>query len=152
MRLYDFLKQTSGAGRVPYHMPGHKRSSAFDYLGDAAAIDFTEIDGLDNLHAPTGLLRDAMEFAAELYGAKRSFFLVNGSTGGILAAVYSLCRGGKRWIAARNSHKSVYNAAMMCGSPVHYLMPRFSDDGLVLDIRPEDAARALDAVPDAAAM
>lgn len=152
MRFYDILKQTSENGRAPYHMPGHKRSPAFDYLGDAAAIDFTEIDGLDNLHSPTGIIRDTMNLAKELYGAKESFLLVNGSTGGVLAAVYSVCRSGKPLIMVRNAHKSVYNAAVLCGSPVHYLMPRLSDDGLILDITPDEAAHAVEAAPDAAAM
>ena len=152
MRFYDILKQVSRTGRMPYHMPGHKRSPAFDYLGDAAAIDFTEIDGLDNLHSPEGIIRDTMNLAAELYGAKESFLLVNGSTGGVLASVYSVCRGGKPLITVRNAHKSVYNAAVLCGSPVHYLLPRLSDDGLVLDITPEEAAHAIAAAPDAAAM
>lgn len=152
MRFYDILKETSEHGRVPYHMPGHKRNPAFDYLGDAAEIDFTEIDGLDNLHSPGGIIRDTMNLAKELYGAKESFLLVNGSTGGVLAAVYSCCRGGKKLITVRNAHKSVYNAAVLCGSPVHYLMPRLSDGGLILDITPDEAARAIEEAPDAAAL
>lgn len=152
MRFYDILKETSEHGRAPYHMPGHKRNPAFDYLGDAAAIDFTEIDGLDNLHSPAGIIRDTMNLAKELYGAKESFLLVNGSTGGVLAAIYSVCRGGKPLITVRNAHKSVYNAAVLCGSPVHYLMPRISEDGLILDVTPEEAARAIESLPDAAAL
>ena len=152
MRFYDILKETSEHGRVPYHMPGHKRNPAFDYLGEAGAIDFTEIDGLDNLHSPCGIIRDTMNLAKEMYGAKESFILVNGSTGGVLAAVYSCCRGGKPLITVRNAHKSVYNAAVLCGSPVHYLMPRLADDGLILDVTPDEAARAIENAPDAAAL
>ncbi len=152
MRFYDILKETSEHGRAPYHMPGHKRSPAFDYLRGMAELDFTEIDGLDNLHSPEGIIRDTMDLAKELYGAKESFLLVNGSTGGILAAVYSCCAGGKPLIAVRNAHKSVYNAAVLCGSPVEYLLPRLSEDGLVLDVTPGEAARAIEAMPDAAAM
>ncbi len=152
MRLYDILKNESQNGRAPYHMPGHKRRAEYDYLGDAALIDYTEIDGLDNLHAPCGILREAMCYAAALYGAKKSFFLVNGSTGGVLSAVYSICRGGGMLIAARNSHKSVYNAAILCGSPVYYMMPRMSDCGFALDVTPAEAEEALAAHPNAAAM
>ena len=152
MRLYDILKQTSGNGRMPYHMPGHKRNPAFDYLGGTAGIDFTEIDGLDNLYSPEGILRDTMNLAAEVYRAKESFLLVNGSTCGILAAVYSVCRGGKPLIAVRNAHKSVYNAALLCQSPVHYLLPRLSEDGMVLDIAPNEVQCAVDNCPDAGAV
>lgn len=152
MRFYDILKQTSEHGRAPYHMPGHKRNPAFDYLAGMGEIDFTEIDGLDNLHSPAGIIRDTMDLAKEIYGSEESFLLVNGSTGGILSAVYAVCRGGKPLITVRNAHKSVYNAAVLCGSPVHYLLPRLADDGLVLDVTPEAAARAIEDAPEAAAM
>lgn len=152
MRFYDILKETSAHGRAPYHMPGHKRNPAFDYLAGMGELDFTEIDGLDNLHSPAGIIRDTMNLAREIYGAKESFLLVNGSTGGILAAVYSVCRGGKPLITVRNAHKSVYNAAVLCKSPVHYLLPRLADDGLVLDVTPEAAERVIENAPDAAAV
>lgn len=152
MRLYDILRQTAERGRVPYHMPGHKRSSAFDYLGETAELDFTEIDGLDDLHSPDGILLDTMELARETYGSDRAFLLVNGSTCGILSTIYTLCRDGRPLIAARNAHKSVYNAAAVCKSHVHYIMPRLSEDGLVLDVPPETVEHALDETPDAAAL
>ena len=152
MRFYDILMETSEHGRAPYHMPGHKRNPAFDYLGGMAELDFTEIEGLDNLHSPEGIIRDTMDLAKELYGAKESFLLVNGSTGGILAAVYACCAGRKPLIAVRNAHKSVYHAAMLCGGTVEYLRPRLAGDGLVLDVTPEEAARAIEARPDAGAM
>lgn len=152
MRLYDFLKNTSANGRLPYHMPGHKRSGAFDYLGDAAHIDFTEIDGLDDLHSPCGVLRDTMNLAREIYGSDESFLLVNGSTGGVLAAIHAVCHGGKPLIAARNAHKSVYNAAALCNSPVHFIMPRLADDGFVLDVTPDSVRNAISVFPNAAAV
>ena len=39
---------------------------------------------------------------------------MNGSTGGILAAVRAVSKPGEKLIMARNSHKSVYNAAELC--------------------------------------
>ena len=86
MRLYDYLAEAGAHGKVPFHMPGHMRSaSRFDWIAPFAPIDFTEIDGLDDLHAPEGILRDAMERAALRFGAERTFFLVGGSTVVILA-------------------------------------------------------------------
>lgn len=38
-------------------------------LQRAARLDITEIDGFDNLHDPEGILKDAEEKAAALYGA-----------------------------------------------------------------------------------
>ena len=51
----------------------HRGKSYFDccervarqaYLGGLERIDFTEIDGLDNLHAAEGILKEAMDHAA----------------------------------------------------------------------------------------
>lgn len=156
MRLYDILTDESKNGRTPYHMPGHKRNPGFDYLnGKLGAIDFTEIDGLDDLHAPNGILADAMKHAASIYGADSSYFLVNGSTGGIISAIYSVASCGscgRPLIIARNSHKSVYNAAVICGSPVSYVCPKLSEYGIPLDITPSDVKEAISKNPDSAAV
>ena len=73
------------SGVYPFHMPGHKRA-ALD-MPNPYTIDVTEIDGFDDLHHPEGILKEAQERAAKLYGAARSFYLVNGSTCGLLTAI-----------------------------------------------------------------
>ncbi|NLD03423.1 MAG: ornithine decarboxylase, partial [Clostridiales bacterium] len=91
--LYDLLAEELPR-RLPLHMPGHKRSSLLaPYLKALRAdLDVTEIEGFDNLHEPRGILLDGMRRAASLWGACRSFYLVNGSTGGILAGLRALSR------------------------------------------------------------
>ncbi|MBO7739159.1 MAG: amino acid decarboxylase, partial [Oscillospiraceae bacterium] len=87
-------------GAVPMHMPGHKRNVQLaEYLRKLGAdIDITEIDGFDDLHDADGVLAEGMERAARLWGAKRSFFCVNGSTGGILASVFAVLDDGDELI------------------------------------------------------
>ena len=58
----------------PFHMPGGKRAASL------LKLDITEIEGFDDLHHPEGIIKKAMEKAANIYGADKSFFLVNGST------------------------------------------------------------------------
>ena len=94
--LYDQLKKLDRDTRYPYHMPGHKRNPGAGPLKDVMAIDITEIDGFDDLHDATGILRDAQARAAKLYGAEESFFLVNGGTAGVLAAVCAVCAAERR--------------------------------------------------------
>ena len=149
--LYDQLLKFSAAGRVPFHMPGHQRA-AFPWLGDAARIDFTEIEGLDNLHAPEGILRDASDRAARRWGADRSFLLTGGSTVGALAAIWTAAKGGRPLILARSCHRSVYHAAMLTGSPVMYIAPRLHPLGFALGITAADAEEAFEKSPDAAAL
>ena len=87
--LTDKLKEYSASGMLPMHMPGHKRNTGkFPWLRDLGAdLDITEIEGFDNLNDPQGLFREMNGLAASLWGARESFCLVNGSTGGLLAAV-----------------------------------------------------------------
>ena len=79
----------------PFHMPGHKRQVHSPYLRNPYEVDITEITDFDNLHHAEGIIKDNQEKAASLYHADKTWFLINGSTAGILAAV-SACtsRGG----------------------------------------------------------
>ncbi len=148
MRLMDFLADAGEHGRIPFHMPGHLREpERFDWLGGLAPLDFTEIDGLDDLHAPEGILRDAMTRAAERYGAERTFFLVGGSTVGILASVTAVCRASKKerpsLLMARSCHKSVWHAAMLNRADLRFVQPDAHPLGFCLDVKPEAIARAI---------
>lgn len=151
MRLYDIFKKYSRDGRHPFHMPGHMRNTDFDYL-IGAYIDYTEIEGMDNLHAPEGILREAQEYAARVYSADHSFFLVNGATGGILSAICAACRGKSDIIMARNCHKSVYNAVSLMNLRASYIMPGTSEIGLFLDITADDVRKAIERSPSASAV
>ena len=105
------LKEYSTKGYYPFHMPGHKRTSFA--LGEPSFIDITEIDGFDDLHHPTGLILETERCAAQLWKARRSFLLVNGSTVGILAAVSASLSDGDEVLIAENSHKSVRHACFL---------------------------------------
>lgn len=145
--LADFMP-----GRLPMHMPGHKRNVALaGYLKALRAdLDITEIDGFDDLHAPEGAILTGMRRAARLWGADESRFLVNGTTCGLLAAVYALAAGGGRAIVARNCHKSVYHALELTGVEPVFVMPDVdAQTGICGRIPPEDVQRALEEAPDA---
>lgn len=149
MRLYDFLAEAGAHGRVAFHMPGHMRSaSRFDWIAPFAPIDFTEIDGLDDLHAPEGILRDAMERAALRFGAERTFFLVGGSTVGVLASVTAVCRRSGRahptLLLARNCHKSVWHASLLNRASLRFVQPEIHPLGFCLDVKPEAVRAAME--------
>lgn len=119
--LLEKLKQYGSSDYYPLHMPGHKRH--ISHFGDPFAIDITEIDGFDNLHHAQGILLEAQKRAAQLYGAEESFYLVNGSTCGILAAVSAATQRGDTVLMARNCHKAVYHAVFLNGLHAEYLYP-----------------------------
>ena len=122
--LYDLLAEELPR-RLPLHMPGHKRSSLLaPYLKELRAdLDVTEIEGFDNLHEPGGILLDGMRRAAALWGACRSFYLVNGSTGGILAGLRALSRAGDTVIMQRECHLSVHQGVGLLNLWPVYLYP-----------------------------
>ena len=126
MRYIDeYLK---GVRSYPFHMPGHKRNAAL-FPGLPTEGDITEIEGADDLHFASGIIKASMERAAELWGAKRSYFLVNGSTCGILAGVTALAKRGDKVLCARNCHRSVFHALEIGGLVPVFVAPE-TEDGL----------------------
>lgn len=146
--LYQTLREYAEGDTYPCHMPGHKRNPAGGEMADYFAIDVTEIEGFDNLHHAEGIIREAQERANRLYGADETFFLVNGSTGGILAAVMAAARPGEEILIARNCHRSVYHAALMQDLMVHYYLPKMIREYDICDgVSAEEIGRLLDDHP-----
>lgn len=119
--LLEKLKQYGASDFYPLHMPGHKRR--ISHFEDPFSIDITEIEGFDDLHHARGILLEAQRRAARLYGADETYYLVNGSTCGILAAVAASTTRGGQILMARNSHKSCYHAAFLNDLRVTYVYP-----------------------------
>lgn len=142
MTLKDALLQNIYSGIYPFHMPGHKRNPLFDISLDPA-LDVTETDGTDNLHNAKGILEEGMKRAASLYGSADTFYLVNGSTCGILAGISALSARGDKILMARNCHISVYNAVRLNGLEPVYLMPPKSDADINGSITPDAVEKAL---------
>ena len=121
--LLDKLKDYSESDFYPFHMPGHKRNFKKGALAEAYRYDITEIDGFDNLHQPMSLIKKAQEHAARLYRSEETYFLINGSTAGILSAISAVAGGGRNLIISRNCHKAVYHAAFLNRMKLHYVYP-----------------------------
>lgn len=159
-RLYEKLMQYETSDYYPFHMPGHKRNlSFFDsaeagsrecnsrrpfcgnqnlHIWDSYGIDITEIEGFDNLHDADGILADAMQRAAKVCGAGKSYFLVNGSTCGLLAGISACVQHGDTIIVARNCHKAVYHAIELNELKPLYLYPQeIKEYGICGGISPE---------------
>lgn len=122
------LKEYTDSDYYPYHMPGHKRKENICEMADFFRHDITEIDGFDNLHDAKGILKKAMDRANSVYGADETYFLVNGSTCGVLAAVLASTEKGDEILAARGCHKSVYHAAILQELKVHYFQPEWIEE------------------------
>lgn len=141
--LYDELIGYCSTDAYPFHMPGHKRR--LGTFQNPYSFDITEIDGFDNLHHAEGIILEAEQRAAKLYGAEETHYLVNGSTAGILSAIGAAVKRGGRILMARNSHKAAYHAVEAGSLRVSYLMPAEGRQGGENGgpVRPEDVEKAL---------
>ena len=149
--LYKRLMEYCTSDYYPFHMPGHKR--AVQQEGNPYVYDITAIEGFDNLHEPQGILRIAMEEAAKFYQSDKTYFLINGSTGGILSAISAVTGMGDEIIIARNCHKSVYHAVFLRELKQVYLYPEYVKEyGICGGIRPEQVRETLQEHPNAKAV
>ena len=134
--------------RYPLHMPGHKRRVPPAPGLSCYAFDLTEIEGADDLHDADGILADAMARTAALYGSDRCWYLVGGSTVGLLAGIRAAAPFGSEVLVARNCHKAVYHAIELGHLTAHYLVPPVVPDfGVYGSLPPAAVAAALDAHP-----
>ena len=112
----------------PFHMPGHKRAEGIKLsFPDPFSVDITEIDGFDNLHHPEGILKDSMKWASSLYGSDRTWYLVNGSTCGLLSAISAAVSHGGKILVSRNCHKAVYHGIYLNHLEAVYVYPQKMD-------------------------
>ncbi len=130
-----------------FHMPGHKSKKEF-IPDDLFSFDITEIYGFDNLHNPTGIIEQSEKFCARLFGSDRCFYLVNGSTSGIMAAIASVVNPGDKILVSRNCHKSVYNALVLSHTIPVYAVPEGTFFGTMGVVSPEMVRCALEEHPD----
>lgn len=140
--LYEKLIEYRQFGRYPFHMPGHKRQDKM--LLDAYEIDITEINGFDNLHHPEGIIKESMDNASEFFGTDKTWFLVNGSSCGLLAAIHGVTEIGESIIIGRNCHKSVYNAIELRNLKADYIYPQIINEyGINGGYKPEEIENLL---------
>lgn len=136
--ICEGLAEYLSKDRKPWHMPGHKRKNCINEFDEKAGIDVaaflkcdvTEVSGTDDLHHPEDMILKSQQQLAEIYDSYASYYMVNGSTGGILSAIGAVADAGKvagknKIIIARNCHKSVYNGVKLFGLEPIYLEPKY---------------------------
>ncbi|MEO0968612.1 MAG: aminotransferase class I/II-fold pyridoxal phosphate-dependent enzyme, partial [Cyanobacteria bacterium J06639_18] len=157
--LLDTLWEYANKPHAPFYTPGHKlgkgiSSQLKEYFGQAVfKADLPELTDLDNLFAPGGVIQEAQQLAAEAFGASHTWFLVNGSTCGIEAAILANCNQGDKIILPRNVHSSVISGLILSGAIPIFIQPEYDP---VLDIAhgvtPHSVEVALKQHPDAKAV
>ena len=157
--VYDFIAGRLEQDPVSFHMPGHKGSQFYrrfgyhDFLDRMVDFDITEIAGADNLFQAESVIQAVQEHYARLYDCKKSYILINGTSGGNIAAILASVNKGKRLLMARNSHKSVFNALTLGGiRPVYVYPEMIGKYGISGAVSPSEIERLILENPDVQAV
>ncbi len=139
---------------VPGHKGGRGDKELTDFFGERLLkIDVNSMKNLDNLSHPVSVIKDAQDLAAEAFGAKDCFFIVNGTTQAVQTMVMSACKAGDKIIMPRNVHKSAINSLVVCGAVPVYINPGINKRlGIALGMSVKDIEKAIEEHPDAKAI
>lgn len=152
--LQEALKNPTYQFHIPGHTKGQGSYPAFKNLigKKALSVDTTdEFDNLGTLHPATGPIKEAQELAAQAFGAKRTFFLLNGSTVGNLAIAMGLTKKGQKIITNRNCHRSVLTGMIISGAEPLWVTPnRLEDWSIWGNISPESIEKMIQEHDDVA--
>lgn len=109
MKLTDKLNRLKLEGAISMHVPGHKNMTIGNLDKLSWSHDMTEITGLDDLHSPEGVLLGLNDFLSKKQPGYNAQAVVNGTTTGILSAVYALREEVDRFLIVGDAHKSIYH-------------------------------------------
>lgn len=149
--IVEALKKAYEHPTYQFHIPGHTKGLGVlpefkNLIGKKALrLDTTdEFDNLGTLTPATGPIKEAEELAAKAFGAKRTFFLLNGSTIGNLAIAMGLTKKGQKVIVNRNCHRSVLTGLIISGADPLWVLPeKLSNWGLWGSVNPNDIENLL---------
>ncbi|XP_011077895.2 uncharacterized protein LOC105161781 [Sesamum indicum] len=132
--LVRALKASAERKTVAFHFPGHKRGQAApsplaELIGTKPFLhDVTELPDLDRFFSPKGPLLEAKRLAAELFGAKETWFLVGGTSCGVQAAIMATCSPRDTIILPRNAHVSATTGVIFSGAMPKYIVPQYNSE------------------------
>ena len=152
----DALSDYARRGPARLHVPGHKGGPGadpdlVDAIGERAfAMDIPSLTyGIDIGTEPTPFQR-AQTLAAEAWGARRAWFLINGASQGNLVAGLALAHAGDRIVVQRNAHSSTIDALILSGMRPTFVAPELDPELQIAHcITPETLEAALDTTPGA---
>jgi arginine decarboxylase len=157
--ILNALQAWVDKSHAPFYTPGHKRGVGMNRViknrwGAAVfGFDLPELPGLDNLQAPAGIIQSAQALAAEVFGAQQTWFLVNGSTAGVIAAILATCGEGEKIILPRNIHSSAIAGIIHAGAIPIFIAPEYDPRlDLAHGVTPTAVKLALEQHPDAKAV
>jgi arginine decarboxylase len=151
--LLDYAAREPGR----FHVPGHKGG---EVVADPALIQLVGpealrhdipalIEGIDVGPMPTPF-EQGQRLAAVAWGARRSWYLINGASQGNHAACLALAHAGGAVVVQRNVHSSAIDGLILAGLRPTFVAPELDPElGVAHCLTPESLDRALAATPHA---
>jgi arginine decarboxylase len=129
----DALKKYVSDDVSPFDVPGHHMgnitNAATELFGhEVYRCDVNAPLGLDNLAKPTGVILESERYLADACGADEAFFLIDGTSSGIIAMILTAVKAGEKIILPRNVHKSIINGLILSGAVPVYVMPEIDNE------------------------
>lgn len=157
--IIDSLRKIVDDDIISFHMPGHKKGAIYKMLGyedileNLYKLDTTEIPGTDNLHSPEECIKESLKRASEVFKSDKTFYLVNGSTCGIEAAIMASVNPKEKIILNRDCHQSAINSCIIGDIDPIYVNPSINKDSNTLSgVSFDDVKSVIDSNLDAKAV
>ncbi len=158
----DTLRDYVANSRDAWHTPGHSGGASFrdspwvrDFHGLMGDHVFradlsVSVQALDSLLDPRTIIHEAQALAAEAFGARRTFFVTNGTSTANKVIVQHLLGAGGKLILDQACHKSMHHAVVLAGVEPVYLQASFKPEfGLYGPVPQRRVIQVLDENPDA---
>lgn len=157
--ILEALRLLSLKDSAAFYAPGHKKGQGINatvqnlWGEQIFQADLPELPELDNLFAPQGVIKQAQNLAASCFGAKQTWFLINGSTCGIIASILAVCEEKDKIILPRNSHQSAIAGLILSGAIPIFIAPEYDPtEDMIYSITPQSLESTLKKNPDTKAV
>lgn len=156
--ILEALREYQRQGTISFHVPGHKHGVGLPALTKIWGKtmfnhDLTIMPDMDSIYKPHGIIAEAQRLAAEAFGARHAYFMVNGTTSAIQGMLMAALRPGDRVIVPRNVHKSIVSGMILAGVEPVYIQPPVDDYlGVVMGMTADGVRQALQLYPEVKAI
>ena len=157
--LAEAMQEYAAGGALAFHTPGHKQGKGAHHLlrrlitEEGLRQEVSLMSELDDLAHPDGCIAEAQKLAAELYGARQSFFMINGTTGAIHTMLMAALSPGDVVLLPRNAHRSVWGGLVLAGARPVWLQPEVDSElGIAEGLSLKTVREAIEQHPEAKAL
>ena len=137
--LLDALLNYTVLKRKRFHVPAHTGNSfgTGELLEKSLAVglqpmllqhDLSELEGLDVLSIPEGVIAESQALTALRCGVFQTFYLINGASVGLHAALMTAFQPNDIVLMPRNVHRAVTAAMVITGIRPAWFMPTWEKD------------------------